>query len=72
MPQLEGPATKIYNYVPEGIWGDKAEKKSDLNMCRTGAGPVTEWLSLHTLLWQPRVSPVRILGVVKTSLIRPY
>ena len=27
MPQLEGPATKIYNYVPGGIWGDKAEKK---------------------------------------------
>ena len=27
MPQLEGPATKIYNYVPEEIWGDKAEKK---------------------------------------------
>ena len=26
MPQLEGPATKIYNYVPGGIWGDKAEK----------------------------------------------
>ena len=27
MPQLEGPATKIYNYVPGGIWGGKAEKK---------------------------------------------
>ena len=27
MPQLEGPATKIYNYVPGGIWGYKAEKK---------------------------------------------
>ena len=27
MPQLEGPATKIYNYVPGGIWGDKAEKE---------------------------------------------
>ena len=27
VPQLEGPATKIYNYVPGGIWGDKAEKK---------------------------------------------
>ena len=30
MPQLEGPATKIYNYVPGGIWGDKAEKKKRL------------------------------------------
>ena len=29
MPQLEGPATKIYNYVPGGIWGDKAEKKKE-------------------------------------------
>ena len=28
MPQLEGPATKIYNYVLGGIWGDKAEKKN--------------------------------------------
>ena len=27
MPQLEGPTTKIYNYVPGGIWGDKEEKK---------------------------------------------
>ena len=29
MPQLEGLATKIYNYVwvGGGIWGDKAEKK---------------------------------------------
>ena len=26
MPQLEGPATKIYNYVPGRTWGDKAEK----------------------------------------------
>ena len=26
MPQLEGPATKIYNYV-KGLWSDKAEKK---------------------------------------------
>ena len=29
MPQLEGPATKIYNNVPGGIWGDKAEKTKD-------------------------------------------
>ena len=27
MPQLEGPATKIYNYVPGGIWGEKAEEE---------------------------------------------
>ena len=31
IPQLEGPATKIYNYVRGGGrgWGDKAEKKRD-------------------------------------------
>ena len=29
MPQLEGSATKIYNYVRGGIWGDKAEKKKE-------------------------------------------
>ena len=27
MPQLEGPAARIYNYIPEGIWGDRAEKE---------------------------------------------
>ena len=27
MPKLEGPATKIYNYVPGAIWGDKEKKK---------------------------------------------
>ena len=27
MPQLEGPAAKIYNYVLGGFGGDKAEKK---------------------------------------------
>ena len=27
------------------------------------AGPMAEWLSLRTPLWQPRVSPARILGV---------
>ena len=27
MPQLEGPATKIYNYVPGGFGEIKQEKK---------------------------------------------
>ena len=27
MPQLEGPAAKIYNYAPGWIWGDKAVKQ---------------------------------------------
>ena len=27
IPQLEGPATKIYNCVRGAVWGDKAEKK---------------------------------------------
>ena len=36
-----------------------------------GAGPVVEWLSLHTPLWQPRVSPVQILGTDIALLIRP-
>ena len=29
LPQLEGPAAKIYNYVPGGTWGDKAEEKKE-------------------------------------------
>ena len=33
--------------------------------------PVPEWLSSRALLWQPRVSPVRILGTDMASLIRP-
>ena len=36
-----------------------------------GAGPLAEWLSLCTPLQQPRVSPVRILGVDVEPLIRP-
>ena len=31
LPQLEGPATRIYNYVQGGVeggWGDKVEKKN--------------------------------------------
>ena len=31
LPQLKGPAAKIYNYVPGGIWGDEAEKKLQNN-----------------------------------------
>ena len=27
MPQLEGPTTRMYNYVLGGIWGEKAKKK---------------------------------------------
>ena len=30
MPQLEGPATKIYNYVLRGFGGDKAGGKKRL------------------------------------------
>ena len=26
-PQLEGHATKIYNYIQGVVWGDKAERK---------------------------------------------
>ena len=30
VPLLEGPTTKLYNYVLGGIWGEnKAEKKKD-------------------------------------------
>ena len=35
------------------------------------AGPVAEWLSSHPLLWQPRASPVQILGADMALLIRP-
>ena len=35
MPQPEGPATKIYNYVWEEIWGDKAEKKNKIGRLAT-------------------------------------
>ena len=36
-----------------------------------GAGPVAEWVSSRTLLQWPRVSPVQILGMDMTPLIRP-
>ena len=37
MPQLEGLTTKIYNYVPGGIWGEKAEKKRLATVVSSGA-----------------------------------
>ena len=36
-----------------------------------GAGPMAEWSSSRSLLRQPRVSPVRILGRHMAPLIRP-
>ena len=36
-----------------------------------GAGPTAEGLSSHTLLWQPRISAVQILGVDMAPLIKP-
>ena len=36
-----------------------------------GAGPVAEWLSSCTLLQQPRVSLVWILGADRALLIKP-
>ena len=36
-----------------------------------GAGPEAEWLSLHALLRQPRVSPVQTLGTDMAPLIKP-
>ena len=36
-----------------------------------GAGPVARWLSSHTPLWQPRVSPVWILGTELAPLVKP-
>ena len=40
-------------------------KKKDI-----GAGPMAKWLSSRTPLWQPRVSPVRILGMDMAPLVR--
>ena len=36
-----------------------------------GAGPVAKWLSLRALLWQPRVLPVRVLGMDMAPFIKP-
>ena len=39
---------------------------------KEGAGPVPEWLSLHTLMWRSRVLLVRILGADMALLVRPH
>ena len=39
------------------------------NSVRTS--PLAEWLSFHAPLWQPRDSPVGILGADMAPLIRP-
>ena len=36
-----------------------------------GASLMSEWLSSHTLLQRPRVSPVRVLGMDMALLLRP-
>ena len=53
---------------PRLLLVDRVSSLEDLDR---GAGPVAEWLSLHALLWRPRVSPVRILGVDMAPLIKP-
>ena len=40
------------------------------NIKNSGTGPVTEWLSLHALFQQSRVSPVQILGADMAPLIK--
>ena len=37
IPQVEGPATRIYNYVPGGVWEIKQEKKRLATVVSSGA-----------------------------------
>ena len=44
------------------IYDNELKQKLKLENKELGANPVAQWLSLHAPPWQPRVSPVRILG----------
>ena len=46
------------------------KSSNHLKMCG-GAGPVAKWLSSHSPLRRPRVSPLQVLGVDMAPLIRP-
>ena len=43
MPQLEGPATKIYNYVPGGFGEIKQEKKKKRKEKNNWELPKKDW-----------------------------
>ena len=53
-----------YGLNINGITLQLRERDCQMDFLKThiGAGPVAEWLSLCSLLWRPRVSPVQILG----------
>ena len=63
----EGP-TRIRNYVLGDFGEKKGKKKQEEDW---GAGPVAEWLSSCSPLWQPRVSLDGILGKDMALLIKP-
>ena len=58
---------RVQRCFPSGDGTYKTDKKRSI-----GAGPVAEWLRSHALLCQPRVLPVRILGVDMAPLVRPF
>ena len=49
----------------------KGNQSATIKHREAGAGPVAQWLSSRTPLWQPRVLLVQILGADLAPLIRP-
>ena len=66
---LIGSIMKVSQWVPQ--WGEEwmwALRMKEIKNRAPGAGSVAEWLSLHALLWRPRV---QILGVDMAPPVRP-
>ena len=52
--------------------GERDSHEDSLKTKQDGAGPMAKWLSSHTVLQRPGVSPVQILGVDLPPLIKPH
>ena len=74
--RIESPKTPLLEQEPSspGL-AQEAQKENFESVLirehRQGAGPMAEWLSSRTLLQQPGVLLVQILGMDMAPLLRP-
>ena len=67
MPQLEGPTTKIYNYVPGGFGEEKEEKKNILHLWSLSYGPITVFKNLINIIFNTHNPQIRKLRLREVS-----
>ena len=68
MVEQKGKWMRVYKILAITGFGLAEERSETLRM---GTGPIAEWLSSHSPLQRPRLSPVGILGVDLVLLIKP-